>query len=186
VGRLVDKKGFPDLLTACALLAAGGRDFTCQIAGAGPLAGDLAARIATAGLDDRVELLGPHSQDEVRRMVGGAAVLAAPCRVADDGDRDGLPTVLLEAMALGTPCVSTPVTGIPEAVQDGRTGLLVPERDPTALAGALDRLLADAALRSRLARAARELVERRFDLDQNAARMRSLLWSTPVAAGAIA
>jgi glycosyltransferase involved in cell wall biosynthesis len=78
------------------------------------------------------------------------------------------------------------VTGIPEAVQDGQTGLLVPERDPRALAAALERLLTDAALRSRLAGAARDLVERRFDLERNAARMRSLLWSPPVAASAIA
>jgi glycosyltransferase involved in cell wall biosynthesis len=184
VGRLVEKKGFPDLVDACALLAADGRDFSCRIVGAGPLAPALEERIAAAGVADRVELLGPRSQDEVRELVAGAAVLAAPCRVADDGDRDGLPTVLLESMALGTPCVSTPVTGIPEAVRDDETGLLVPQRDPAALAAALERLLADAELRARLGRAARALVERRFDIGRNSARMRSLLWSAPIAAAA--
>jgi glycosyltransferase involved in cell wall biosynthesis len=182
VGRLVEKKGFVDLIDACALLAAAGMAFSCRIAGAGPLADGLRARIDAAGLESRVELIGPRSHDEVRALVEEAAVLAAPCRVAVNGDRDGLPTVLLEAMALGTPCVSTPVTGIPEAIRHGRTGLLVAERDPAALAAALADLLVDAGLRARLARAARALVERRFDVDRNAAEMRSLLWPAAVAA----
>jgi colanic acid/amylovoran biosynthesis glycosyltransferase len=87
--------------------------------------------------------------------------------------------VLLEAMALGTPCVATPVTGIPEAVEHDRTGLLVPERDPAALADALQALLADPARRLRLAHAAREHVEARFDTDRNAAALRSIWAGVP-------
>jgi glycosyltransferase involved in cell wall biosynthesis len=104
-----------------------------------------------------------------------AAVLAAPCVVGADGNRDGMPTVLLEAMALGTPCIATPVTGIPEIVQDGATGLLVEERDAGGLAEGLHRLLGDAVLRERLARAARQRIERDFDIHKNAARLRELL-----------
>ena len=101
-------------------------------------------------------------------------MLAAPCVVSPDGDRDGLPTVLVEAMAVGTPCVATRVTGIPEIVRDESTGLLVDERNPRALAAALDRLLTDAPLRVRLATAGRALVERSFDARRNAEQIRRL------------
>ena len=112
-------------------------------------------------------IAGAQGQDDVRRIVADAAVLAAPCVVGADGNRDGLPTVLLEAMALGTPCVSTDVTGIPEALVDGVTGLAVPQRDPAVLARALAGLLDDGELRVRLATAARARVEELFDIDRN-------------------
>lgn len=174
VGRLVEKKGFADLIDACALLAARGRAFSCRIAGSGPLEQELRVRIAAAGLEGRVELIGPRSQDAIRALVQDGAVFAAPCVIGSDGNRDGLPTVLLEAMALGTPCVSTPVTGIPEAVRHEETGILVGERDPAALAVSLEKLLDDAELRVRLARAARVLVEEEFDGDRAASRVRDL------------
>jgi glycosyltransferase involved in cell wall biosynthesis len=106
-----------------------------------------------------------------------AAVCAAPCVVSNDGDRDGLPTVLLEAMAVGAPCVTTDVTGIPEAIQDGETGFVVPQSDPVALAAATERLLDDPDLRTRIAAKARRLVERRFDVRRNAAELRELFVS---------
>jgi glycosyltransferase involved in cell wall biosynthesis len=101
-----------------------------------------------------------------------ASVLAAPCIVGNDGNRDGMPTVLLEAMALGAPCVATAVTGIPEIVIDGRTGLIIPQRDPPALAAAIRRLLNEPSLCARLAERARTLIERQFDIDRNAMTMR--------------
>lgn len=174
VGRLVEKKGFGDLLDAVHLLAASGDPVTCDVVGSGPLLEQLEARVETLGLTDRVRLLGPRTQGEVREAVAAAAVMAAPCVVGDDGNRDGLPTVLLEAMALGTPVVSTPVTGIPEVVRDGDTGLIVPERDPAALAVALRRLLDDADLRERTARAARALVESGYDRRDQARRLRAM------------
>ncbi len=169
VGRLVEKKGFADLLDAVALLRDAGRPCTVELVGTGPLAGALADQVRRLGLGDRVTLHGALPQDDVRAVVASAAVFAAPCVVGTDGNRDGLPTVLLEAMALGTPCVATPVTGIPEVLRDGATGLLVPERDPAALAAALDRLLGDPALRSRLSGAARRRVETDFDARRQAA-----------------
>ncbi len=175
VGRLVEKKGFDQLVDAVAVLRAAGRELQCDIVGTGELQAELAAHIERLDLSDRVRLLGPRTQAEVREIVSGAAVCAVPCRVGTDGNRDGLPTVLIEAMALGTPCVSTPVTGIPEIVRHGETGLLVPEGDPAALASALERLLAEPDLRTQLARAARELIESSFDLDRNAAMVRSVL-----------
>ena len=179
VGRLVEKKGFDDLLRACAVLAEHGRRFDCRIVGEGPRRDELAGLIAVLGLGDHVELLGPRSQEEVKAIVRGAAVLAAPCVIAADGNRDGLPTVLIEAMALGTPCVATGITGIPEAVHDGGTGVLVPERDPQALATALATLLEDGHARVRLARAARGLAEDEFDARRNTALLRALLAPGP-------
>ncbi len=182
VGRLVEKKGFADLIDACALLAAARHPVDCDVVGAGPCHDDLAARITARGLDGRVNLVGPLPQEAVRRLVQGAALLAAPCVVAADGNRDGLPTVLLEAMALGTPCVATDVVGIPELVRHGVTGLLVPEHDPHALAAALARLLEDGALRSRLALAARALLEEDFDVRQQAGCLRQLFTLAPAEA----
>lgn len=174
VGRLVEKKGFDDLLDAVALLVGDGVAVRLDLVGTGPCEADLTAQVQRLGLSGCVRMLGALPQGRVREIVQGAAVFAAPCVVAADGNRDGLPTVLLEAMALGTPSVGTPVTGIPEVVRDGETGLLVPERDPAALAAALRRLLDDAALRARLAGAARALVEQEFDVHRQAARLREL------------
>jgi glycosyltransferase involved in cell wall biosynthesis len=174
VGRLVEKKGFADLVEACSILLAKGRDFTCQIIGGGELESQLAAQVQRVGLAGVVELLGPRPPAEVAQAIQSAAVVAVPCVVGADGNRDGLPTVLLEAMALGTPCISTDVTGIPEILHDGKSGLSVPQRDPLALAAAIERLLDDADLRVRLARAARQLVEQDFDIHKNTERLRTL------------
>jgi len=163
VGRLVEKKGFAHLVDAAALLRRAGRDFRVDLVGAGEQADALRAQVDALGLTGVVRLHGALPQDEVRRMVAQAAVFAAPCVVGADGNRDGLPTVLLEAMALGTPCVATPVTGIPEVIADNRTGLLVDEQDPVALAAALARMLDSETERVRLAAAAREVVESGFD-----------------------
>jgi colanic acid/amylovoran biosynthesis glycosyltransferase len=163
VGRLVEKKGFDDLLTAVALLREQDRPVRLELVGTGLLEDALAAQVVELGLQDVVTLHGALPQEEVRRIVRGAAVFAAPCVVAEDGNRDGLPTVVLEAMALGTPCVATPVTGIPEVVTDGVTGLLVPERDPAALAAALARVLDHPELAGSLTKAARSLIEAEFD-----------------------
>lgn len=182
VGRLIEKKGFGDLVQACGILARAGRDVRCRIAGDGPLEHALRAQVAEHGLEDRIALLGARTQEEVRELVRGAGVMAAPCVVGTDGNRDGLPTVLLESLALGTPAVATPVTGIPELVRHGETGLLVPEHDPEALAEALARILDDEALAGELGRRGRALVADSFDVDVNAERMRALAW--PVASAA--
>ncbi|MEY2690122.1 MAG: hypothetical protein RL375_4322 [Pseudomonadota bacterium] len=174
VGRLVEKKGFADLIDACALMQDLGQPWRCQIVGGGPLHGDLQARIDALGLGQRVELLGAQSPARVADLMRRAAVLAAPCIVSPDGDRDGLPTVLLEAMALGCPVVATDVTGIPELVLDGSTGRLLPQHRPVALAQALSSLLAQPQQAQRLARGARAWMESNFDIHRNTARMRSL------------
>jgi glycosyltransferase involved in cell wall biosynthesis len=172
VGRLVEKKGFADLIEACSLLRDRGVEVRCRIFGLGEQEPDLRAAVERLGLGNRVRLPGPRPQGDLIKAVRRATVFAAPCVVGEDGNRDGLPTVLLEAMALGTPCVSTDVTGIPEVLRDGETGLMVPQRDPAALADAIERLLADPELRVGLAGRARRLVEAEFDVHRNAARLR--------------
>ena len=179
VGRLVEKKGFVDLVDAIALLVADGRELCVDLVGTGPLEAALREQVAVRRLDDVIRMHGALPQGRVREVVAGAAAFAAPCVVGSDGNRDGLPTVLLEAMALGTPCVATPVTGIPEVVVDERTGLLVPESDPARLAEALGRLLDDASLRVRLAEQARALVEQEFDVVRAAASLHRVFVHEP-------
>jgi glycosyltransferase involved in cell wall biosynthesis len=186
VGRLVEKKGFADLVAACALLRDRGLACECGIIGAGPLEPDLRALIQRCGLEDRVQLLGPRPRSEAAAHIHNAAVLAAPCVIGSDGDRDGLPTVLVEAMALGTPCVSTDVTGIPELLRPDEAGLVVPQHDPPALAAALARLLTDPALRGRLATSARRRVEAEFDIRRTAGQLRAILQEASLTAAELA
>jgi glycosyltransferase involved in cell wall biosynthesis len=175
VGRLVEKKGFDDLVRACSLLRAEECAFQCRIVGKGELERDLRALIAKLGLEGQVELAGPIPREQLLAEYTRASVVVAPCVIGTDGNRDGLPTVLVEAMALGVPVVATDLTGIPELVEDGRTGVLVPQRDPEALAEAIRWVLAEPTLAEALGRAGQARVEREFDLRANVARLRHLL-----------
>lgn len=174
VGRLVEKKGFGDLLTAMATLVAEGREVHLDMVGTGPLEAALAEQVRELGLTEVVTMHGALPQSRVREIVAAAAVFAAPCIIGADGNRDGLPTVLLEALALGTPCVSTPVTGIPEIVRHEETGLLVPESDPDALAGAIAGTLDEPAVAARRSAAARELLEADFDFRDHAVTLQAI------------
>ncbi|MBA2555348.1 MAG: glycosyltransferase family 4 protein [Geodermatophilaceae bacterium] len=175
VGRLVPKKGFDVLVEAIALLCDGGLDVTLTIAGEdGPAGTPLREQIADAGLGEVVQIKGPLSQGELLELYRGSDVFALACRVVDDGDRDGIPNVMVEAMAAGLPVVSTTVSGIPELVRDGSNGLLVPAEDPCLLAGALLRLATDRELLHQLGRAAAVTVAEEFDGDLLAKRMGTL------------
>lgn len=144
VGRLVEKKGFADLIDACALLRDRGLDFDCVIAGSGPLKADLRGRIERLHLDDLVSLPASNVlQEDLPELLRTADVFALPCVRDSEGDMDGLPQVLIEAMALGIPAVSTRLVGIPDLVRDGVNGLLVAPGDVESLADALERLLGD-------------------------------------------
>jgi len=172
VARLVEKKGLADLVEAAACLRRLGRPIRLELVGEGPLRRDLERAARRTGAD--VVFHGALPQERVFELYARAAVFCLPCVVAESGDRDGLPTSVLEAMALGLPVVTTAVNGLAEAVLHERTGLVVPERDPRVLAAALDRLLADPDLAAKLAAAAREHVEQRFSLERSAARLRAL------------
>ncbi len=141
VGRYVEKKGFPDLIDACALLRDRGISFECEIIGGGEMEAALAARIDLLKLGERVKLLGPRSQTEVRQHLASATVFALACQTEKDGGSDNLPTVIMEAMGIGLPVVSTRIAGVPEMVDEGETGLLSSERDVPAFAASLEKML---------------------------------------------
>lgn len=163
VGRLIEKKGFDVLVRAVAQLRDRGIAARATLIGDGEELERLSALAGELGLRERVAFLGARTQEEVRAFLRRATVMCLPCQVGLDGNRDALPTVLLEALASGLPVVSTPVTGIPEIVDHGRAGLLVPESDPRATAQALADLLTNASHRLALARTGRARAEELFD-----------------------
>jgi glycosyltransferase involved in cell wall biosynthesis len=171
VGQLKEKKGFPYLIRACRLLKDWGYDFRCEVVGEGPERPELEALITELNLDDTVVLCGALPHSEVVDKHAQATIFALACVPAEDGDRDGIPNVLLEAMALRVPVVSTQFSGVPEAVENGVTGLLVPPRDAGVLAEALARLLDDPDLREGLGREGRKRVEERFNIHNNIGRL---------------
>jgi glycosyltransferase involved in cell wall biosynthesis len=167
VGRLVPKKGFDTLVRACRVLADRGVDFECLIVGDGPLRDELDGLVRSLDLGDRVSIGTARPQPALVGEYEQAAVFALGCVVLDDGDRDGIPNVILEAMAAGVPVVATAVSGIPEVVLDGETGRLVAPGDPVALADAVASLLADPTEAARLSAAGRRHAARRFDLSRS-------------------
>jgi glycosyltransferase involved in cell wall biosynthesis len=175
VGRLVAKKGFDTVVDACGLLDRRGVPFEAVIVGPDDDAGPaLRARISELGLGDRIRLEGQMSQAELLEEYRRASAFCLPCRVLDNGDRDGIPNVLAEAMACGAPVVTTPISGIPEIVRDGVNGLFVQPDDPESLAAAVMRLREDRALASRISEEAAATVQRELDGERLALTLQSL------------
>ena len=179
VGRLVEKKGFPTLIRACAVLRERGIPFTCDLIGSGAQEPTLRSMIAELALGDAIVLRGGLPLEEIASEIRRASLVVLPCVVASDGNVDALPTVLLEAMASGVPVVSTAISGIPEIVVDGETGHLVAPSDTVALADVIQRILEDPRAADRLGRAGRQRAERLFDLHMNVARLHDLLVRPP-------
>jgi len=173
VGRLTEKKGFSYLLDACALLAQKGKTFACTIVGEGAQ-DELQQQVAALRLGECVSLAGEKTIDEIRALYRHSDIFVLPCLVARSGDRDGMPNVLLEAMAMQLPVVTTPVAGTPELVQDGLNGLLVPERDAQALARAIERLIDESMLRFRLGERARHTILEEYDIHATAAQLAAI------------
>ncbi len=168
-------KGHRHLLEACRVLRDRGVPFRCDLVGDGPLRGRVEAQIARAHLETRVHVLGPLPRPEVLRLLREADVAVLASCPTPEGKREGIPVALMEAMASGLPVIASDLSGIPELVESGRTGILVPPADPAALADALRLLAGDAALRARLGRAARESVLRDFDLTGGARALLALI-----------
>lgn len=143
LGRFVGKKGFEDLIRACGLLRDRNVPFRLTLAGSGRLDRTLRQLTRGLGLEDHVHFTGFVPHQETHRLFLETDILAAPCCIDANGDRDGLPTVVLEALMYRLPVITTAVAGIGELVEDGNTGLIVPEHDPTAIAEAIMRLVAD-------------------------------------------
>ena len=167
VGQLREKKGFIHLLHACRDLADRGMAFRCEIIGEGPQRADLERGMQDLGLEHHVAFLGAQSHDEVIDAYRRARLFVLPCVVGDDGDRDGIPNVILEAMAMSLPVVSTRHSGIPEVVEHGATGLLVPPADSTQLADVWSQVLEDPAAGEEMGVQGRAVVLERFDVEHN-------------------
>ncbi len=176
-GYLVPKKGFEFLLKACHLLRQRRVRFRCLVVGDGVERSKLNKLISGLGLESEVEMLGDLSFEELKKRYYHAAIFVMPSVTVSDGATDGLPTVVLESMACGTPVIGTRTAAIPEVVFDGKTGLLVPAGDPEAIADRIELLLSEDALRSSLAREGRHLIEREFDLQRNSQTLAGLILS---------
>ncbi len=172
VGRLIEKKGFTHLVEACRHLREAGRSFRCIIVGDGPDRELLERQIEVAGLSAHVQLTGPQTQEQLVECMQGCTAMVLSSVISASGDRDGLPTVLLEALGMGLPAISTSVAGIPEIIEGGKSGLLVPPGNPAALAAAMARIIDEPLLASRLGAGGRAKAERDFDLDKNVATLR--------------
>jgi colanic acid/amylovoran biosynthesis glycosyltransferase len=173
IGRLVEKKGFDDGLRAVARLRAAGHDPHYRIAGAGPLRAELEALAGSLGISDCTELLGAVRHEAIPALIASAHALLVPSRTASDGDEEGTPAVILEAMACGLPVVATRHAGIPYLVEDGVTGSLASEGDPDGLADALARLI-EPQVAQRLGLAGRDAALRRFEAGRLVERLEEL------------
>jgi glycosyltransferase involved in cell wall biosynthesis len=171
VCRLVEKKGVDTLLRAMAICRRSGLDCRLTVAGDGPDRDRLKKISLEAGVDGSVQWLGAVDNERVRRLLGACDAFVLACRNDSSGDRDGIPVVLMEAMACGVPAVSGDLPAIRELISDGQTGLLAPGDDAEALAERLRRLAVDGELRRRLAEAGRQRVEQEFSLDLNIDRL---------------
>lgn len=177
VGRFVEKKGFTYLVEACAQLRDRGHEFECVIVGgADAYQARVEKAIADHRLEDFVKLRNAVTQEELRGIYAGSSIFALPCQVLDNGDRDGIPNVLAEAMSMRLAVVSTNISGIPEIVESGRNGILVPPRDSNALANALAELLDEPARRRQLGLAARATILDVFDSRRNTATLADLFF----------
>ncbi|MDH3504173.1 MAG: glycosyltransferase [Nitrospirota bacterium] len=185
VGRFVEKKGFACLVEACRILRDQGHAFQCHLIGdpgdsvTGDMTPIICSMIEAWNLQDVVHLKPSVTQAQLRLRYQECTIFTLPCQILDNGDRDGIPNVLAEAMATGLPVVSTEISGIPELVTHRHNGLLIPQKDAQALAEALAELLRNPALRTSLGQAARETICRIFDSQQTTIRLKTLFDPLP-------
>jgi colanic acid/amylovoran biosynthesis glycosyltransferase len=175
IGRLITKKGFANLIRACALLVERGSPFRCEIFGEGSVEKELRAQVEELGLQERIQLPGPKPQHELRARLAGANVFVLPSVPEADGGMDNLPTVIMEAMATGLPVVSTRIGGIPEMVIENETGFLVQPEDAVALAEKVEKVTNDRSLGQRLGQAGYERAQTLFSIEKNAHDLCALL-----------
>ena len=177
VCRLSPKKGLDIAIRACAKLRDNNINFLYEIVGDGPQHRALEDLIDQLNLADKVKLLGAMSNDQLNKLFNRASVFLMPCVKTADGDMDGIPVAMMEAMACEVPIVSTNISGIPELVEDGITGRLAPEKDIDALSQILTELLGDMDKMKQLGKAGRERVLKDFNISENTEKLRELIES---------
>jgi glycosyltransferase involved in cell wall biosynthesis len=176
IAYLDRKKGLDTLIDACSVLRSHSVPFSLRLFGAGPLRESLLEQISRLGLQKEITVGNAILQEEVAKELAACHVFVMPCRKDEKtGNIDGIPTVFMEAMATGRPVISCPLSGIPELVRDGETGLLVPPDDPVAVAEAIAHLSSDSSLRIRLGSQARTLVEQQHDQRINTRQLLALM-----------
>ena len=175
VGRLIPKKGFGDLIRACALLAARGKSFRCEIIGEGPLKHELRRQIDEMYLQNNVELTGAKPQTQLRGRLAAANVFVLPSVIDPDGGMDNLPTVIMEAMATGLPVVSTNIAGIPEMIIENETGFLIQPGDAVAMADAIETMIDDCSSAARVGQSGYERARTLFSIEKNVRDLCALL-----------
>lgn len=182
VATMYEVKGHRFLFEAIAQLVERGVQVRCRLAGDGPDRAVLEAMVSRLRITEQVEFLGQRTREQVVALMHESDVLVVPSIPTSSGRREGLPVVIIEAMAAGLPVIASEISGIPEIVLDGRTGLLVPPRDPQAIAAAIERLMTDHQLRRQMTDAAGVLARERYDLDVVSERLVALFTSTSAAA----
>jgi glycosyltransferase involved in cell wall biosynthesis len=175
VGRFCEKKGFEYLIAACQILKQRGREFRCLIIGYGELQEELEGMVSALNLTGCVSLPGRMTPGQLAALYPKASMFVLPCLVTDNGDRDGIPNVLIEAMASRVPVISTNISGIAELVEDGKNGLLVEQRSAQQIAAAIENLLLQPALRKHMGNMGHEKVTAHFTLESSAARVFHIL-----------
>jgi len=175
IGRLVEKKGVLKLIEACERLRSKGHDFICNIIGDGPQSKQASELINIYGLQNCVNMVGGLRREQLIRYWENASMFVLPCTIEENGNRDGIPVVLMEAMALGIPVISTTVSGIPELVEDGISGLLVSPQDIGALCDAILRIIEDVGLVQQLIDNARDKVVSEYNISVNAMKKAELI-----------
>jgi colanic acid/amylovoran biosynthesis glycosyltransferase len=172
VARLVEKKGIADAILSLAKLET---DFEYVIVGDGPLRADLEALARSKGIADRVQFTGSLPRTRVAELLASASVFLAPSVTAGDGDIEGMPVSIMEAMAVGLPVVSTRHSAIDELVSDRTSGFLVPEHDVGGITRSLAALAGDSGLRARMGEAGRAIIARDFEIGALTRRLEGLL-----------
>jgi len=172
IGRLSGIKGFKYLIDSCKALDAEGVNFRCLIAGDGPLKKELKAQIKSLGLEEKVEFLGPQTSDNIRGLFEGCHIFVLACATDNVEGHDGIPIVFMEAMASGVPVIGTSLSGIPELIKDGDTGICAKPEDPESLKNAIVFLIEKPSEVERMRCNARKLIEREFNISKNAKKLR--------------
>ncbi len=174
LGRMVEKKGFNVLIDACRILKSSGVSFAVEIAGDGPLKQELLMQASLSGLSGEIKFIGSLGHDKVPGWLKELDLFVLPCKEDHDGDMDGIPVVLMEAMLSGVPVVSTRLTGIPELIEDRVTGYLADPGDPRSLASAIKEAIRDPQVPGNIIREAIDKVHDHFDLSKNASNLEDL------------